>query len=252
MAISLNQLVSRLRSLAMAHKKIRFFYFGDPHEFTFNGDVTYAACFIELLPGSNNSDTKLKTFNIRAYFLDLVGVSEKTEQNETEVLSDMSLIADDYVGVLRAAEYQDDWEVSASSSFTPHTEFLEDMVAGVSIEIGIEVEFLSDRCQVPMDDVTFEEDFDMARTRILTYTGTGSEGDSFTVTGLAGKIVLAVYRAGMYKRAIVTTPTDADKIKVTGTDLGNRKGILSSSGNVELQSGDGLINGEVLDFILWE
>lgn len=247
--VSLNQLVKKLESLALSHKQIRTFYLGDPHEFLFNGDVDYAACFVELLPGSNNDGTKLKTFNVKAYFLDRVGVSEQTERNETEVLSDMSSVADDYLAMLKY--YQDDWEVS-SGSFTPHTEFLEDMVAGVSIEIGLGVEFLSDRCQVPAEDVTFEEDFTMARTRILTYTGTALEGNSFTVTNLANKTVLAVYRAGVYKRAITTVPSDSDKIKVAGTDLGNRKGILSTTGVVTMQTGDGLLSGEILDFLIYE
>lgn len=251
MALSLNQIVDRLRTLSLSHKQINNFYFGDPHEFTFNGDIDYAGCFIELLPGSDSRATKLKTFNLRAYFLDRVHVSEDTEGNETEVLSDMSSVADDFLAMLRYSEYEDDWEISDSSTFTPHTEFLEDMVAGVSIEVGISVEFLSDRCQVPATDVTFENDFDMARTKILTYTGTGSEGASFTVSGLAGKNVLSAYRAGTYKRIITTVPTDSDKIKVTGTDLGSNKGIFSSDGTVALQAGDGLVSGEILDFLIW-
>jgi hypothetical protein len=251
MALSLNQIVDRLRTLSLSHKQINNFYFGDPHEFTFNGDVDYPGCFIELLPGSDSRATKLKTFNLRAYFLDRVHVSEDTEGNETEVLSDMSSVADDFLAMLRYSVYEDDWEINDTSTFTPHTEFLEDMVAGISIEVGISVEFLSDRCQVPATDVTFESDFDMARTKIIPYTGTSSETSTITVTGLSGKIVLGVYRAGDYKRIITTVPTDSDKVKVTGTDLGSYKGILSSDGTIVLQVGDALVSGEVLDVLVW-
>jgi len=246
---SLNQIVDRLRSLSLSHKQINSFYFGDPHEFTFNGEIEYGACFLELLPGSNSRATKFKTFSLRAYFLDRVGVSEDTEGNETEVLSDMSSVADDFLAMLRY--YEDDWEVNDDSTFTPHTEFLEDMVAGVSIEVRINVEFLSDRCQVPATDVTFETDFDMARTKILTYTASGSEGDSFTVTGLAGKTVLAVYRGGFYKRAKTTVPTDYDSIQVVGTDLGSNKGISSTTGVVGLVTGDSPVANEIIDFLIW-
>lgn len=176
-------------------------------------------------------------------------MSEDTEENETEVLSDMSSVADDFLAMLRY--YEDDWEVSDDSTFTPRTEFLEDMVAGVSADFQIKVEFLSDRCQVPADDVTFETDFDMARTKIIPYTGGGSETSTITVSGLAGKIVLAVYRAGDYKRIITTVPTDSDKVKVTGTDLGSYKGILSTDGTIVLQAGDALVSGEVLDVLVW-
>ena len=246
---SLNQIVDRLRVLSLSHKQLNSFYFGDPHEFTFNGEIEYGACFLELLPGSTSRSTKFKNFSFRAYFLDRVGVSEDTEENETEVLSDMSSVADDFLAMLRY--YEDDWEVSDDSTFTPRTEFLEDMVAGVSVDFQIKVEFLSDRCQVPADDVTFETDFDMARTKIIPYTGGGSETSTITVSGLAGKIVLAVYRAGDYKRIITTVPTDSDKVKVTGTDLGSYKGILSTDGTIVLQAGDALVSGEVLDILVW-
>lgn len=192
---SLNQIVDRLRVLSLSHKQLNSFYFGDPHEFTFNGEIEYGACFLELLPGSTSRSTKFKNFSFRAYFLDRVGVSEDTEENETEVLSD--------------------------------------------------------RCQVHADDVTFETDFDMARTKIIPYTGGGSETSTITVSGLAGKIVLAVYRAGDYKRIITTVPTDSDKVKVTGTDLGSYKGILSTDGTIVLQAGDALVSGEVLDVLVW-
>jgi len=129
---------------------------------------------------------------------------------------------------------------------------LGDLVAGCYLDIGVNTEYDANRCQVPADDVTFETDFDMARTRLLTYTGTGSEGDGFTVTDLAGKIVLSVFRAGAYKRAITTLPTDSDKMQVVGTDLGSRKGILSTTGAVAMQTGDGLLSGEVLDFLIYE
>jgi hypothetical protein len=245
--LSLNQVAARIRSLALSHKQLNSFYLGDPHEFTFNGEVDYAGCFVSLDGGSDSRVTKLKTFNLTAYFLDRVHVSEETETNETEVLSDMSSVADDFLAMLR---YYQDWEIGDVSAFTMRTEFLEDMVAGVSLEVSIAVEFLSDRCQVPADDVTFEDPFDMARTKIISYTGTGAEGSSFSVTGLSGTSVLAAYRAGDYKRCITSVPTDSDKIKVTGTDLGT-KGILSTDGTVALQVGDALVSGEVLDFIIW-
>jgi hypothetical protein len=120
------------------------------------------------------------------------------------------------------------------------------------MEVGVLVDFLADRCQVPADDVEFETDFDMPRTRLLTYEATGSESGNFLVTGLGGKNVIAVYRAGSYKRPIVDTPVITDKIQVVGTDLGNRKGILSTTGFVGLVAGDSLVPGEIVDFLIYE
>lgn len=250
--MTLNQVIDRVRTLALSHKQINSFYFGDVPEFDANGEVNYPACFLEITPGRVDRVEKMQAFNFRLYLVDLVPESTESEQNETDVLSDMHSVCADLLSMLMYSQYEDDWRIAETSTVTPVTESLNDLVAGVYADIEIGVDFLADRCQVPAEDITFENDFDMARTRILTYTGTGSEGSSFTVTNLAGKTVLAAYRAGFYKRVITTIPTDTEKIQVVGTDLGNRKGIAATTGAVSLQTGDALINGEILDFIIWE
>lgn len=252
MALTLNQIVSRLKSLAESHKQINSFYFGAEPEWTANGEITYPACFIEQLPGAIDRAKHEQQFRFRAVFVDLVPEVTNSEGNETEALSDMHNVAADYVAMLDYYGYQDDWWINDISQVTPIEEGLEDLVAGAELTFQVNTEFISDRCQVPAADVTFETDFDMARTRLLTYTGTGEEGSSFTVTDLAGKIVLAAYRAGQYKRILTTVPTDSDKIQVVGTDLGDRKGIQSTTGTASLASGDALVSGEILDFIIWE
>lgn len=252
MSLTLNQVIDRIRTLALSHRQINSFYFGDVPEFEANGEIEYPACFLEQQPGSIDRVEKLQKFNFRLYLVDLVPESTASEENETEVLSDMHSVAADVVAMLMYSGYQDDWLITDTSPVTPVTESLNDLVAGVYVDIEIGVDFLADRCQVPAEDVTFEEDFDMARTRILTYTGTGSEGASFTVTDLAGKTVLAAYRAGFYKRVITTVPTDTEKLQVVGTDLGSRRGIAATTGVVSMQVGDALVPGEILDFIIWE
>lgn len=253
--MTLNQILARFETLGLAHKQINTVYFGQPSDFDIQGgegNVVYPALFIEKLPGVTSRATHQHRYNFRLYFYDLVKVAEGTNDNRSDVLSDMDSVALDFLAMLMSATYQADWMIVDDVSEESREEQLGDMVAGSVREVGILNDFLADNCQVPQDEVTFNEDFDMARTRILTYTGTGSEGASFAVTDLAGKIVLAAYRAGMYKRIITTVPVDSDRIRVLGTDLGTRKGILSSTGFVGFQTGDGLASGEVLDFILWE
>lgn len=255
MALTLNQVIKRMQSLALSHKQVKTFYRGAPSDFDIQGgavDVVYPALFCEKLPGSTNRVERQHQYNFRLYFYDLINVAADSEENEQDVLSDMDSVALDFLAMLMNFEYQYDWQVVDNSSEDSELQQLGDMVGGSVREVGIRVDFLADSCQVPADDVNFEENFDMARTRILTYTGTAGETETVTVTNLAGKIVLAIYRAGMYKRAIVDVPTDTDKIKVTGTDLGTRKGILSTGGTVVLQTGDKLLEGEILDFIIWE
>lgn len=250
--MTLNQVIQRIRTLALSHRQVNNFYFGDVPEFDANGDIEYPAVFLEQLAGSVNRNERQQSFNFRIHIYDRVLVSEDTEANETDVLSDTHSIGADLLSLFMSPAYEYDWMVEPIIPVTAVTETLNDMVAGVYMDVAFKVDFLADSCQVPSTEVTLENDFDMARTRILTYTGTGLEGDEFEVTNLSGKIVLAVYRATDYKRAIVTVPTDTDKIQVEGTDLGDRKGILSSNGFVGLVAGDALMNGEVLDFLIIE
>jgi hypothetical protein len=252
MALSLNQVVQRIRTLALAHHQINSFYFGDPHEFDANGEINYPGCFCELLTGTISRTDHQKRLNFRIHVLDLVPESTDSEGNETEVLSDTDQIVTDLLAMLMYSEYEADWMVEPVALNAPVTEAINDLCAGHFIEVGILVDFLADRCQVPADDVTFEPDFDMARTRLLTYEGLGTEGSSFTPASLAGKTVLAAYRAGFYKRIITTVPTDTERIGIVGTDLGERKGIFSSSGVVNLSAGDALVQGEILDFLIFE
>lgn len=251
MTLSLNQIIQRVKSLALSHRQINHFFFGDNWEFDQNGDISYPGCFLELISGTEDRDEHLMRYSFRIYFADRVGVSEDTEGNETEVLSDMNSVALDMLALLRNPVYQDDWIIGGSNNIAPFTEGLNDLVAGVTMDITIATDYFSDACAVPADDVEFETTFDMPRTRLYTYTGSGLEGDTISIGFLSGKPILAVYRAGMYKRPIITLPTNSDKVQVGTVDLGSGKGVVGS-GTVRLETGDALINGEVLDFLYYE
>jgi hypothetical protein len=248
--MTLNQIVDRIRQLSLSHLQINSFYFGRQTDFDAN-EIVYPAAFLEQQAGSIDRAERQQRFNFRLYLLDLVPESTHSGENETEVLSDMSSVAADMLALMMKPEYQFDWEISDQSNITPVTQTLNDLDAGVFLDIEISVDFIADACQVPATDVNPNNDFDMARTRILTYEGTGIEGDSFNA-GIAGKIVLAIFRAGQYRRGITAVPTQSDKIQVVGTDLGERKGILSTTGVVSLQVNDGLMEGEILDFLIYE
>lgn len=247
--MTLNQILQRLRSLALSHKQINDFYFGDPHEFTANGDITYPCVFVEQIPGLIDRILKEQRFSFRIYFLDLVHVAERTEENETEVLSDMSSVAGDFLSILLSPTYQDDWIIGETAPIAPVTESLEDMAAGVFMEVSISVDFTADSCVLPTDDVELPTELDMPRTKIITYTATGDE-NSFSLPTLSGKHILAAWRAGMYKRVINTLPDETEKIQVGVTDLGSGQGILGT-GTITLMTGDILITGEKVDILYY-
>lgn len=259
MALTLNQVINRIKTLALSHRQIRSFYRGAPTDFDIlggAGDVTYPACFCEKLPGSTNRAERYHQYNFRLYFYDLINLSERAEENEQNVLSDMDGVALGLISIMSSYLYQDDWIIVDNSSEESEVYKLGDSVGGSVREIGIRVDFLSDACQEP-SLLTFN-DLDMAQTRLFKYTGTGNEGDTFTPldddTGvsLAGKLILAVYRAGEYKRVTTDSPVDTEHIRIIGSLSDNRKGVLSTTGVIELQSGDTLLNGQILDFLIRE
>ena len=250
MALTLQQIVKRIETLSLAHKQIRSFFRGSPADFEIHGENIYPAVFCEKLPGSINRADHQQQYNFRLYFYDLINVAEGTDENELDVLSDMDLVANDILAMLMSYVYQDDYEIVDNSSEESRVQQTGDMVGGSVREIGIKVLFLADTCQVPTDDVNFQNTFDMARTKLITYTGTGAEGDSFSVADIMNSYVMAAYRAGQYRRVIPVVPTDAEKIQVVGVDAGS-KGIFSTTGAVSLQVGDGLLPGEILDFLIY-
>lgn len=250
MALTLNQIIARVRSLSLSHLQVNHFYYGDAHEFLSNGDITYPAVFLESQPGTIDRITKTQTYNFRLSSYDLVNVATDTEANETEVLSDRSSVIDDLIAMMSNPVYQDDWTIGTTIAKGLPTEKFEDMCAGAEVDISVVIEYLSDSCVVPAEDVEFPQTIDMPRTKIETYTATGSEGTTFPVPNLSGKHILAVYRAAAYKRAVAVYPTNSERVQVGTTDLGSGKGILGD-GTVTLESDDGLIENEILDFLYY-
>lgn len=158
--LSYNQVVKRLRSLSLSHKQIDHFFQGDPWEFTANGEVNYAALFLETLPGLFNRSERQIRYNFKVHLLDLVNVSEDTEGNEQEVVSDMMSVAADFLALIGSDEW-DDWVIELTSSFTPVTEVTDDMCAGVVLDLSINIDWIPDACQVPRDSIVSEDGFDL-------------------------------------------------------------------------------------------
>jgi hypothetical protein len=249
MPLTFNQIVARIRSLSLSHDQVNDFYFGDPHEFLANGDITYPCVFLESFPGVIDRANKIQRFTFRLYAYDLVHVATDTEENETEVLSDMSSVADDLLSMFFSPTYQDDWIIGDTALKGFGTEKLDDMVAGAELEITIGVEYFADSCQVPAEDVEFPQNIDMPRTKILTFTATGGE-NTFAVATLANKHVLAAWRTLAYKRVTAAVPDDSEKIQVGTVDMGSGQGILGD-GTATLKLGDTLLANEKVDFLYY-
>ena len=145
--LSLNQIVLKLQNLQENHGQLNDFYFGNPYEIGASNPVTYPLMAAALNPG--NLSKRTQSMKLLLVFADLVN---KDESNETEVLSDMQLVAMDIYAQLW--EYLDDNNISLSpdATFSSFTESWDDEVSGWQIEISIDQFYSRDTCQVPTKD----------------------------------------------------------------------------------------------------
>lgn len=144
--MTLNQIVNELTKIGNDHEQINFVYFGDVWERLSNGEVTYPAMFFTLTGATIGA--KDINYNFSFYFMDRM-LSEET--NETEVLSDQTLVAQDFIAQLR---YPQDygivtWTCGDSIPMTYFTESDPDFLAGVKCDINLNLPFINNRCQVP-------------------------------------------------------------------------------------------------------
>jgi len=203
-SLTLKQVIARLQTLAQSHNQINYFFIGDFDEFLANGEVTYPACFVELKPTGKISKTdKYTYYNFTFHFLDLMDIATDSNANEFEVKSDLSSIAQDYMAMLNFSDYQQDWFISMDNNFDISKYKLEDMCAGVSVDVTIATAYNSNRCQVPASNVTFESPKDSSGVPLwydakyignTIYTAVGDEGTSITISALKNRQILQVHQ----------------------------------------------------------
>jgi hypothetical protein len=142
MALSLNQIVKQITTFGNNHEQIKFVYFGDVWERLSNGEVTYPAMFFTL----NDAQILAKQiqYNFSIYCMDRMLMDET---NETEVLSDMTLVGQDIVANLRDPQYN--WNAGDNMPISFYTESDPDYLAGVKIDFSLTLSSLNDTCQIP-------------------------------------------------------------------------------------------------------
>jgi hypothetical protein len=144
--MTLNQIVKQITAFGNNHEQIKFVYFGDVWERLSNGEVTYPAMFFNL----NDAQILAKQiqYNFSIYVMDRMLMEET---NETEVLSDMTLVGQDMVASLRDHIYE--WIVSDNMSVTFFTESDPDYLAGLKIDFSLTLSSLNDTCQIPTNGI---------------------------------------------------------------------------------------------------
>lgn len=194
--MTLNQVIKRIETLALAHKQVRTFRAGLRQDFLSNGDIRYAAVFLQysgsnILRGSNQANFVF-TLSVR----DLVHVSEDTKTNEIDVLSDTFSIMIDLLSQMGYSGFND-WKLADSAAMTSVVEDDGDMSAGWDAGLNIAIMYDQNVCDVPSDIPGLIPDppiDDMKLVYDVKYVADGSEDSTLTVPEIIGKKVLLVTR----------------------------------------------------------
>lgn len=145
--LTLNQIVAKLQNLQENHGQLNDFYFGSPYEIGASAPVTYPLMATALNPGSLSKRTQ--SMKLLLVFADLVN---KDESNETEVLSDLQLVAMDIYAQLWEYLDENNIKLADGATLSSFTENWDDEVSGWQIEISIDQFYSRDTCQVPTKD----------------------------------------------------------------------------------------------------
>jgi len=147
--MTLNQVVQRIKTIALAHKQINDFREGDVISFLRSGDIVYPACLLQILPGRISKAEKQTTVRFALYLCDKVDLSIDSKANELEVKSDLLSIAEDMMAAFDYPTYKLDWDFAEEASIDFLDEDLEDMLSAVLMTLDIKKRFDSNRCQIP-------------------------------------------------------------------------------------------------------
>lgn len=142
--LTLNQIIKKLETIANNHLQINTFGFGDSWELEADGAKNSPIMWATARGFS--TEAKAITYNFSILFMDLV---DKDEANETEVLSDQTLIAIDVLSLLDMEAESDDFTIVKNNTGEYFTERFDNEYAGVFIDLGIRVNYLRNHCEVP-------------------------------------------------------------------------------------------------------
>lgn len=151
-SLTLKQVVARIGALATSHKQINHFYIGNFDEFLDGPDVVYPACFAELdRTGVISLTDRLCKYSFTFHFFDLMDIANNALANEFEVKSDMLSVAMDFLAMLNYFGFQHSWVIGEDYAMNIRDYQLQDLTAGVSIQVEIGVRFDANKCQAVVD-----------------------------------------------------------------------------------------------------
>lgn len=209
--MTLNQVIRRIESLALAHKQVRAFRRGLVSDFFADQTSKYPAVLLQDQGGNISTAGHATTLSFRLFLVDLVHVSEESKANELDVQSDMLSIAMDLVAEMNAGLF-DDWALSTDNSLQLFYEGDNDLYAGCYVDFSIRIIFTQNTCQIPTEIINGSPiDTDM-KVYDEEYVATGDEGVALTIPIIQGRKILLILRENSPIHKVNATPDSTEYI----------------------------------------
>ena len=141
MSLTLNQIVKQITNYANQHAQINSVVFGEFYNKLSNGDIVYPAMFFNV--DQSRILEKQTQFSFEIYLMD----RKLQESDGLEVLSDMTLIAQDIVAFMR--NNSNPYEVSTNIPMEYFVESDPDYLAGLRLLIDVTISNINNRCEIP-------------------------------------------------------------------------------------------------------
>jgi hypothetical protein len=112
--------------------------------------MEHPVMWAELKESSLDIKAKQLSLAMAISFTDLVN---KSERNETEVLSDMLLVASDVLTLLNSITYHDVFFIEPNATLIPGTEMTDNETSGWQLNVTFRIPYLVDTCEVPSNAI---------------------------------------------------------------------------------------------------
>lgn len=226
--MTLNQVIRRIKALALDHKQVRNFYQGLVGDFLADKTTLYPSAFLQNTGGTLSTSSKALTLGYRMFLCDLVHVSEDTMTNQLDVQSDMLQIMMDLVAQMNFGAFND-WALSSDMQVQLFVEDENDQFAGCYLDFTIRFMFSQNICQIPTvftdyqpTDPTMKDLFD------FPYVATGTEGKTITISAVKGKKILLITRDNAILYLVSNNP-DTTEFTFDGTDIGVSTDLIAGN-----------------------
>lgn len=190
--MTLNQIIKRFQSIATNHKQINSFGFGELWDINTSGSIDYPLMWV--IPQQSEINEGIERLNFAIILMD---VEKKGGINRNEILSDTLEISKDVVAQLTHQNYA--WLFEANGvSLEPFTERFTDDVSGWTFNVGLQLEYNANRCVMPYNGTTDEDE------------GTGSCTGSGITSG-----TIYIYVNGVLNQTISTSDFVNEILNIT-------------------------------------